>query len=273
MNTTTREDIMEMLRKLERLLTSEIENGSKSTRTADEYLNVAKKLVNGDFSDENIPSKSRYLQISAVLSYMKDYDLISENETFGLHMKALKKRFKKGKNHNTQVREIEQKVLTDAQFKNFLERLPTTHKGRELKLACEMSRYSGMRMSEVLTLTPEQIQIKADAVYISIIGKRNKPRTVFLPLDFAPVLQTFVRFTITQNYVTCTVRRVSNDLGLANFSFHALRHTYATELSQNGVDLGTLADILGHDDPKTTMIYRHVNRDCPQQLLNLWKRA
>jgi site-specific recombinase XerD len=59
-------------------------------------------------------------------------------------------------------------------------------------------------------------------------------------------------------------------LGLTT-SFHALRHTFATETTDNGVDLRTLAALLGHDDPKTTIIYSHVKRECLQQLLNLWK--
>jgi hypothetical protein len=89
-----------MLHQFETLLRAEVTTGSKSARTAQEYLNVARKLVNGDYTDENIPSKARWFQISAVLSYLRDYELIPDDEQFGLHPRALKKRYRGEKNQN-----------------------------------------------------------------------------------------------------------------------------------------------------------------------------
>ena len=39
--------------------------------------------------------------------------------------------------------------------------------------------------------------------------------------------------------------------------FHALRHTYATQLIKNGVDLLTVSRLLGHSSIKTTEVYAH----------------
>ena len=45
----------------------------------------------------------------------------------------------------------------------------------------------------------------------------------------------------------------------SKFSAHKLRHTAATLMYKNGVDIRTLQDVLGHENVNTTMIYTHIN--------------
>ena len=45
-------------------------------------------------------------------------------------------------------------------------------------------------------------------------------------------------------------------------TLHSLRHTYATHLLEEGLNIVTLKDLLGHEDITTTMIYLHVAQ-CP----------
>lgn len=56
-------------------------------------------------------------------------------------------------------------------------------------------------------------------------------------------------------------RLTAAGLDSSKYSAHKLRHTAATLMLQNGVDVRTLQEVLGHEHLNTTQIYTHVNSE------------
>ena len=61
-----------------------------------------------------------------------------------------------------------------------------------------------------------------------------------------------------------TFKKAAEDADVENFTFHCLRHTFATRLAQAGVDIYTISKLLGHKDISTTA--RHYAHHCVESL-------
>ncbi|MFH1152203.1 MAG: tyrosine-type recombinase/integrase [Pseudomonadota bacterium] len=117
--------------------------------------------------------------------------------------------------------------------------------------------YTGARREEIVKARWEHIRNNT----IRIIGKGNKERIIpFLPgaiegmekKDIGKIFHYGHTSTLS-NYF----REVSRDAGVTA-RFHDLRHTAATHMLKNGIDLKTVKEILGHSDIRTTEIYAEV---------------
>lgn len=142
---------------------------------------------------------------------------------------------------------------------------------------------SGMRVAELVSLDREQINIKSDTkdLEVAIVGKGNKPRTVYFSERTVNWLKKylaarkdrdkekalFIRYRGPQNAslrltprsIENIVKKYSIQSGLPVFTVpHTLRHSFATDLLTQGVDLRTLQEFLGHRNIGTTQIYTHV---------------
>ena len=130
---------------------------------------------------------------------------------------------------------------------------------------------TGLRISEALSLNTDQI--KND--YLTILGKGRKERLIPIIPQVKKVLtewileraklqksdnkSLFINFNgkkITPRYFQNFFSKIRNELDLdINFTPHSLRHSFATDLLRNGVDLRSLQLLLGHNSLSTTQHY------------------
>ena len=137
----------------------------------------------------------------------------------------------------------------------------------------------GLRISELVALN--KTDVRGDQ--LRVLGKGNKERILYLNdacqqaiADW--MIERNMLTLVDQNALFVTLqnrRRISRaavhklvkkhlaaaGLDSTQYSSHKLRHTAATLMLQNGVDVRTLQEVLGHDHLNTTQIYTHVASD------------
>ncbi|MFD2784104.1 tyrosine-type recombinase/integrase [Hymenobacter rubripertinctus] len=131
----------------------------------------------------------------------------------------------------------------------------------------------GLRLSEVLALTPADIDAKRMALYVRG-GKGKKDRNLPLPeilllllreqfRQFRPTTFLFEGAQPGEPYSARSLQQVVKQAAeraaiRRPISLHMLRHSYATHLLEGGTDIRMIQDLLGHASIKTTEIYTHV---------------
>lgn len=130
----------------------------------------------------------------------------------------------------------------------------------------------GFRVSEVLSLRPTDIDQQRMLVHVRS-AKGKKDRYTLLSARALAMLQEYLDVYQPQEYLfegklrqQYSPRAAQEVLKLSarragiqkNISLHSLRHSFATHLLENGTDIRYIQTLLGHQSPKTTMIYTHV---------------
>ncbi|HUX95311.1 MAG TPA: tyrosine recombinase XerC [Bacteroidales bacterium] len=157
------------------------------------------------------------------------------------------------------------------------------------KTIIEMLYLTGMRRSELIGLKDADIDM-ADAT-VKVTGKRNKQRIIPLLKPFIKNLETYISkrdentgniktdwFFVTDKgnklYDKYVYNIVKKYLGIVTTSDrkspHILRHTFATHMLNNGADLNSIKELLGHANLSATQVYTH---NTFEKLKKVYKQA
>ncbi len=151
----------------------------------------------------------------------------------------------------------------------------------------ELLYQTGMRLSEMLALTVQDFEISTGT--LKVLGKRNKERLVpvnqslmLLGQDYlikrSEINSKSLQLIVTQKGKSAYPKMVYNVVNsylsqvstLNKKSPHVLRHTFATHMLNNGADLNSIKEILGHANLSATQVYTH---NSFEKLKSIYKQA
>jgi integrase len=136
---------------------------------------------------------------------------------------------------------------------------------------------TGLRRGELFSLKGANVNLDAEMVtVIAATAKSGQTRRVPLNAEALAVLKAWRKRsanTAADDFVFpgadgARLTNINKSWGgvvktakLAGFNFHDLRHTFASRLVGNSIDLNTVRTLLGHKDIETTLIYAHLDPD------------
>lgn len=172
------------------------------------------------------------------------------------------------------------RVLTQAEVLELLQCIPS----RKIRMVLTTIYATGMRIDEALRLCVDDIDSRQMSILVAQ-GKGNKQRLVPLSRPLLAELRDWwlvhrnprwlfpgdkpdrpLGASPVQKACQAAVAQAGLKRGATP---HALRHTFATELLEAGVNLLTIQKLLGHSSLSTTLLYTHVRRDHLQSVAEI----
>jgi len=157
------------------------------------------------------------------------------------------------------------KTITEEEFNEICNKV----KNKKTKLAFYLGFYQGLRVSEVINLKPEHIDM--DGGFINLKqGKGGNDRDIPLMPPIKHGLR-YLPITVTRQALHKAIKKYAKQAIGKDIGFHTLRHSCATYyLIEKKVDIRFVQRLLGHARLSTTQIYTHVT---PKDLKDVFERA
>lgn len=170
------------------------------------------------------------------------------------------------------TRAKEYKSLPEVLSRNEVARILACLSNRKHRCMISLIYSAGLRRSELLNLTPKDII--SERMLVRIMGKGRKCRYSLLSekllkelreyfKEYRPQKWLFEGETPGEQYSASALVKILKEAASRagikqRVHIHMLRHSFATHLLEQGTDLRTIQELLGHNDIKTTSIYLHV---------------
>jgi len=127
-------------------------------------------------------------------------------------------------------------------------------------LMVELAIKTGLRRAELANLTPNDVHSEFLVVRQ---GKGGKDRPVPLASSIGTRLHTFIRnmppdqpiFGLTPGSISNKIKQWTRKAGLTSIHAHSLRHKFATDLLERGVNVRVVQELMGHENLNTTQVY------------------
>ncbi len=170
------------------------------------------------------------------------------------------------------TRAKEYKSLPEVLSRDEMKRILSCLENRKHHCMISLIYSAGLRRSELLNLTPQDIV--SERMLVRIMGKGKKCRYSLLSekvlhelreyfKEYRPKRWLFEGDIPGEQYsasgLVKVLKEAADRAGIKHrVHLHMLRHSFATHLLEQGTDLRTIQELLGHNDIKTTSIYLHV---------------
>lgn len=168
-----------------------------------------------------------------------------------------------------------EKRLREALTKEEFELLRTGAKTLRQKALLELLYSTGCRLEEIEQMKKSDIDWQR--LQIRVVGKGNKERVVYINATCQVHLRKYLMSRLDncdavlvterkpikfmgRRAIQREIKKIGEQSGLNKEVYpHLIRHTFATHMLNSGMSLNILQQILGHDDPSTTLVYAELD--------------
>ena len=244
-----------------------------------------------------LSKKYSYSQLKYLNSVLKTFFNWCIDSSYILKNPCLKVDIKGNKSDVIQARRSEVEILTENEINKIKEHI----KGTDMELIILLDLATGLRQGELLALNWKDINFNNKTLTINksvkevYIYKNENSRHIETIFQVPKTLNSFRTISVPNviinllkkdrkkegllfkdennnplraKNVSYQWKKILKECNIPHKKFHAIRHTYASLLLKNGVDIETVAELMGHSAISITQIYLHSSHSQKQDAVN-----
>jgi len=251
---------------------AELRSRKYSIKTCNSYIYYNRLLCR---TLQKIPEKITSFDITLFLAFMEkhqNYSASSLNHAISAFKYFFKNIIRKDIIED-QKRPNNNKNLPVVLSKEEIDHIINTKKNHKHRLLIMLIYSSGLRISEVVALKKEHIDLSRQVIFIHL-GKGRKDRYTMLSEKVSHFINEYYKMYNIEKWIFpgqnphkhLSIRSVQSIFEKAvrhagikkKVTVHGLRHSFATHLLENGTDIRYIQSLLGHNSIRTTERYTHV---------------